>query len=66
VAAIGTTPHAGRTHTVVVQNTLVAGANDAATQVLARMLQVPILARPEYGARTPIVILLGSDVPTAH
>jgi polyisoprenyl-teichoic acid--peptidoglycan teichoic acid transferase len=66
VTAIGTTPHAGRTHTVVVQNTLVGGVNDAAIHVLARMLQAPILARPEYGAHTPIVILLGSDIPTAR
>ncbi|HKO23926.1 MAG TPA: LytR C-terminal domain-containing protein, partial [Chloroflexota bacterium] len=66
VTAAGSTPHAGRTRTVVVRNTLVAGANDAAIQVLARMLQAPVLARPEHGAHTPIVILLGSDVPTAQ
>jgi hypothetical protein len=34
--------------------------------VLARMLHAPVLARPEYGAHTPIIILLGSDVPTAR
>ena len=56
----------GRTHTVVVQNTLVGEVNDAAIHVLARMLHAPLLARPEYGAHTPIVILLGSDVPTAR
>jgi hypothetical protein len=50
VAVIGTTPHAGRTHTVVVQNALVGGVNEAAIQVPARMLHAPILARPEYGA----------------
>jgi LytR cell envelope-related transcriptional attenuator len=66
VTAIGTTPHAGRAHTVVVQNTLVGGVNDAAIHVLARMLHAPVLVRPEYGAHTPIVILLGSDVPTAR
>jgi hypothetical protein len=53
-------------HTVVVQNTLVGGVNDAAIHVLARMLHAPVLVRPEYGAHTPIVILLGSDVPTAR
>lgn len=65
VAAVGTTPHTGRSHTVVVRNTLVVGdaETDAATHVLARMLEAPVLARPEHGARTPIVILLGSDVP---
>jgi LCP family protein required for cell wall assembly len=65
VAAVGATPHSGRTRTVVVRNTLVAGANDGALQVLVRMLEAPILTRPEHGAHTPIVILLGSDRPTA-
>ena len=66
IAAFGSTPHAGRTRTVVVQNTLVPGASDAALHVLARMPDAPVLARPEHGAHTPIVILLGADVPTAQ
>jgi hypothetical protein len=66
VAAIGTTPRAARTHTVVVQNTLVGGVNGAAIHVLARMRHAPVLAWPDYGAHTPIVILLGSDIRTAR
>jgi hypothetical protein len=50
----------------VLQNTLGGGVNDAAIHVLARMLHAPVLARPEYGAHTSIIILLGSDVPTAR
>jgi len=68
VAAVGATPHNGRTRTVVVRNTLVAGGAgaDAVTHVLAQMLEAPVLTRPEHGARTPIVILLGSDIPVAR
>jgi len=66
VAGVGSTPHAGRTHTVVVRNTLVPGSVDDVTQALGQMLQAPVLARPERGARTPIVVLLGSDTPTAQ
>lgn len=65
VAGVGSTPHAGRTRTVVVRNTLLPGAVDDVTQALGRMLRAPVLTRPEYGARTPIVVLLGSDMPTA-
>ncbi len=66
VAGVGSTPHAGRTHTVVVRNTLVPGSVDDVTQALGRMLQAPVLAQPERGAHTPIVVLLGSDMPTAQ
>lgn len=66
VAGVGSTPHAGRTRTIVVRNTLVPGAVDDVTQALGRMLHAPVLTRPEHGARTPIVVLLGSDMPTAH
>jgi len=68
VAAIGSTPHTGRTRTVVVRNTLVAGGvdADAVTHILARMLEAPLLARPEHRARTLIVILLGSDILVAR
>ncbi len=65
VVGVGSTPHAGRTRTVVVRNTLVPGAVDDVTQALGRMLHAPVLTRPEHGARTPIVVLLGSDMPTA-
>lgn len=47
-------------------NTLVPGSVDDVTQALGQMLQAPVLARPERGARTLIVVLLGSDTPTAQ
>jgi LCP family protein required for cell wall assembly len=67
LVAVGSTPHAGRRQTVVVQNTLVAGAKAAnVANVLGQMLEAPVIARPEHGAQTPIVVLLGSDFPTAN
>jgi hypothetical protein len=66
VASVGSTPHAGRKNTVVVRNTLVASSTATGTaRVLAQMLEAPVITRPESGAGTPIVILVGSDFPTA-
>jgi len=62
----GSTPHAGRQHTVVVRNSLVPGRSaEATTRVLAQLLEAQVITRPEPGASTPIVVLLGNAFPTA-
>jgi len=65
VSAVGSTPHHGRTQTVVVRNTLVPAAPEDVAHVLRCLLHASIVTRPEYGAPTPLVVLLGADTGAA-
>jgi LCP family protein required for cell wall assembly len=67
IAAVGDAPQTGRQQTIVVRNTLVASPDaDTVAHLLAQLLEAPVVSRPEPDARTPLVVLLGSDMPGAH